>query len=121
MLVRVTSTYLIHLERNRYGVPTEYANSAASARLHHNRIEVVADGVRVANHARSFDRSQTFYEHVLNVLARLNSKADQARLSDALASELTQGWRLQLREEPLANVDRYDDLRGTLHPPASAR
>ena len=52
-------------------------------------------------------------EHVLNVLARLNSNADQARLSDALASELTQGWRLQLREEPLANVDRYDDLRGT--------
>ena len=56
-------------------------------------------------------------EHVLNVLARLNCNANQAsNLSDALASELAnelaQSWPLQLREEPLANVDRYDDLRG---------
>ena len=50
-------------------------------------------------------------EHVLNVLARLNSTTDQTSLNTALASELAQGWPLQLREEPLANVDRYDDLR----------
>ena len=193
VLARVTSTALIHLERNRYSVPTEHANSAVSARLYWNRVEVVADGVRVASHSRSFERSQTFYdwqhyislvqrkpgglrngapfedmpeplkqlqaillrrlggdavmaqvlaavpmhglehvlvavelalesgkpsgEHVLNVLARLNCNANQAsNLSDALASqlanELAQSWPLQLREEPLANVDRYDDLRG---------
>ena len=29
-----------------------------------------------------------------------------------VAVELARGWPLQLREEPLANVDRYDDLRG---------
>ena len=56
-------------------------------------------------------------EHVLNVLARLNCNASHAsNLSDALASELAnelaQSWPVQLREEPLANVDRYDDLRG---------
>ena len=193
VLARVTSTALIHLERNRYSVPTEHANSAVSARLYFNRIEVVVDGVRVASHARSFDRSQTLYdwqhyislvqskpgglrngapfeempaplkqlqaillrrvggdavmaqvlaavpihglehvlvavelalesgkpsgEHVLNVLARLNCNANHAsNLSDSLASELAnelaQGWPLQLREQPLANVDRYDDLRG---------
>lgn len=187
VLARVTSTALIHLERNRYSVPTEHANSAVSVRLYHNRIEVVADGARVARHSRCFDRSQTFYdwqhyislvqrkpgglrngapfedmpeplkqlqaillrriggdavmaqvlaavpihglehvlvavelalesgkpsgEHVLNVLARLNSTTDQTSLNTALASELAQGWPLQLREEPLANVDRYDDLR----------
>ena len=33
-------------------------------------------------------------------------------LSDALAIELAQGWPMQLREEPQANVDRYDRLRG---------
>ena len=56
-------------------------------------------------------------EHVLNVLARLNCNASHAsNLSDALANELAnelaQSWPLQLREEPLANVDRYDDLHG---------
>ena len=62
VLARVTSTALIHLERNRYSVPTEHANSAVSARLYWDRVEVLADGVRVASHSRSFDRSQTFYD-----------------------------------------------------------
>ena len=35
-------------------------------------------------------------------------------LGAALAAELKQGWPLQLREEPLANVDRYDDLRSPM-------
>jgi len=187
LMARVTSTALIHLERNRYSVPTEHANSAVSVRMYHDHIAVVADGVRVASHSRSFERSQTFYdwqhyislverkpgglrngapfagmpdalkqlqaillrrcggdavmaqvlaavpihgldavlvavelaleagkpsgEHVLNVLARLKSNTVPANLGDALAQELKQGWPLKLREEPLANVDRYDDLR----------
>ena len=187
LMARVTSTALIHLERNRYSVPTEHANSAVSVRMYHDHIAVVADGTQVASHSRSFERSQTFYdwqhyislverkpgglrngapfanmpdalkqlqaillrrsggdavmaqvlaavpihgidavlvsvelaleagkpsgEHVLNVLARLKSSTAPANLGDALAAELKQGWPLQLREEPLANVDRYDDLR----------
>ena len=187
LMARVTSTALIHLERNRYSVPTEHANSAVSVRMYHDHIAVVADGTQVATHCRSFERSQTFYdwqhyislverkpgglrngapfagmpdalkqlqailirrsggdavmaqvlaavplhgldavlvsvelaleagkpsgEHVLNVLARLKSNTAPANLGDALAAELKQGWPLQLREEPLANVDRYDELR----------
>jgi len=187
LLARVSSTALIHLERNRYSVPTEHANSAVSVRLYHDHIAVVADGVRVAQHSRSFDRSQTFYdwqhyiglierkpgglrngapfggmpeplrqlqaillrrsggdsimaqvlsavpihgldavlvavelaleagkpsgEHVLNVLARLKSTTASANLGDTVAAQLRQGWPLQLRQEPLANVDRYDALR----------
>ncbi len=187
LLARVSSTALIHLERNRYSVPTEHANSAVSVRLYHDHIAVVADGIRVARHSRSFDRSQTFYdwqhyislierkpgglrngapfagmpeplrqlqaillrrtggdsimaqvlaavpihgleavmvavelaleagkpsgEHVLNVLARLKGNAVPANLGDTLAREWAPGWPLQLREEPLANVDRYDGLR----------
>jgi len=187
LMARVTSTALVHLERNRYSVPTEHANSAVSVRMYHDHIAVVADGTRVATHSRSFERSQTFYdwqhyislverkpgglrngapfagmpdalkqlqaillrrsggdsvmaqvlaavpihgldavlvavelaleagkpsaEHVLNVLARLKSNTVPANLGDALAAELKQGWPLQLREEPVGNVDRYDDLR----------
>ena len=44
LLVRVTSTALIHLERNRYSVPTEHANSMVSVRVYHDQIAVVADG-----------------------------------------------------------------------------
>ena len=62
VLARVISTALIHLQRNRYSVPAERANSAVSARLYWMRIEVMADAVRVASHSRSFDRSQTFYD-----------------------------------------------------------
>lgn len=190
LMARVTSTALIHLERNRYSVPTEHANSAVSVRMYHDRITIVADGTKVATHSRSFERSQTFYdwqhyislverkpgglrngapfagmpdvlkqlqaillrrpggdavmaqvlaavpihgldavlvsvglaleagkpsgEHVLNVLARLKSSTAPANLGAALAAELKQGWPLQLREEPLANVDRYDDLRSPM-------
>ena len=72
LLVRVTSTALIHLERNRYSVPTEHANSMVSARVYHDRITLVADGVRVASHARSFDRSQTLYDwqHYISLVQR---------------------------------------------------
>jgi len=187
VLARVTSTALIHLERNRYSVPTEHANAAVSARLYHDHIDVVADGVKVARHTRSFERSQTFYdwqhyislverkpgglrngapfagmpeplkqlqaillrrpggdsimaqvlaavpthgleavlvavelaleagkpsgEHVLNVLARLKGSLMPTNLGDAVAMTLAHRWPLQLREEPLANVDRYDSLR----------
>ena len=59
---RVSSTSLIHLQRNRYSVPTEYANQVVSVRLYPDVIEVVADGIKVAKHLRSFEREQTFYD-----------------------------------------------------------
>ena len=72
LLVRVTSIALIHLERNRYSVPTEHANSMVSVRVCHGQIAVAADGVRVASHARSFDRSQTLYDwhHYISLAQR---------------------------------------------------
>ena len=187
LLARVSSTGLIHLERNRYSVPTEHANSAISVRMYHDHIAVVADGQRVARHSRSFERSQTFYdwqhyislverkpgglrngapfagmpeplkqlqaillrrtggdsvmaqvlaavpihgleavlvavelaleagkpsgEHVLNVLARLKANTAPTNLHDALAGQLASHAALLLRDEPLANVGRYDGLR----------
>jgi len=58
LLARVSSTGLIHMERNRYSVPTEHAHSAVSLRIYPDRIAAVADGVRVATHSRSVERSQ---------------------------------------------------------------
>ena len=181
---RVSSTGLIHVQRNRYSVPTEHAHQVVSVRLYPAAIEIVVDGVKVARHARSFEREQTFYdwqhyigliekkpgalrngapfetlpdplkrlqgqllrraggdrvmaqvlaavpvhgleavlvatelaleagrpsaEHVLNVLARLKSPAVPAGGAAAVQTSL------RLKEEPQANVTRYDGLRSEL-------
>ncbi|RYF55605.1 MAG: IS21 family transposase, partial [Comamonadaceae bacterium] len=178
---RVSSTALVHLQRNRYSVPSEHAHEVVSLRLYPDRVEVVAENTRVASHVRSFERSQTFYdwrhyvslierkpgalrngapfetlpeplkklqaillrhdggdrvmaqvlaavpvhgldavlvaaelaleagkpsgEHVLNVLARLKAPAEVGSLEAASTP-------LKLVVEPLANVQRYDRLRG---------
>ncbi|MGB4226575.1 MAG: IS21 family transposase [Candidatus Dechloromonas phosphoritropha] len=178
---RVSSTALVHLQRNRYSVPSEHAHEVVSLRLYPDRLEVVAENTRVATHVRSFERSQTFYdwrhyvslierkpgalrngapfetlpeplkklqgillrreggdrvmaqvlaavpvhgldavlvaaelaleagkpsgEHVLNVLARLKAPSEPASLEAASTP-------LRLAVEPLANVQRYDRLRG---------
>ena len=58
---RVSSTALVHLQRNRYSVPSEHAHEVVSLRLYPDLLEVVADNARVAAHVRSFERSQTCY------------------------------------------------------------
>jgi len=60
--VRVTSTGLVHLERNRYSVPTRYAHAVVSVRVYAARIEVVAEGIKVAQHERCFERERTIYD-----------------------------------------------------------
>jgi hypothetical protein len=53
-------------------------------------------------------------EHVLNILARLKSQAPGTHLEtlgEAMALQLATCLPLKLAQEPLANVDRYDDLR----------
>jgi transposase len=69
---RVSPTSLVHLDRNRYSVPTEYAHQVVSLRTYPTYISVVADGMEIARHARSFDRYQTFYDwrHYINLVAR---------------------------------------------------
>jgi transposase len=68
--VRVTSTALVHLERNRYSVPTRYAHRVLSLRVYPMRIEVVADAEKVAGHERSFERDRTIYDwrHYIEIL-----------------------------------------------------
>ncbi len=59
---RVSSTGLIHLERNRYSVPSEHAHRIVSVRVYPESVEIVVDGAKVARHVRSFERDQTLYD-----------------------------------------------------------
>ncbi len=60
--VRVSSTGLIHLERNRYSVPTEHAHRIVSVRVYPAMIDVVVNEEKVASHVRSFERDETIYD-----------------------------------------------------------
>jgi len=60
--VRVSATSLIHFQRNRYSVPTRHVNDILSLRVYPQQLVLVADGIEVARHTRSFEREQTFYE-----------------------------------------------------------
>lgn len=95
---RVSSTCLIHLERNRYSVPASFANRPVSVRVYPERVVIAAEGQIVAKHVRVFARSHdrhssaTVYDwrHYLAVIQRkpgaLRNGAPFAELPPAFRS-----------------------------------
>ena len=69
---RVSATGLIHLHRNRYSVPTEFAHRVVSLRVYPFELVVTAEGREVARHVRSFEREHTFYDwqHYISLIVR---------------------------------------------------
>ena len=88
--VRVSGTSLIHFQRNRYSVPTDYAHRVISLRIYPDALQFVADGQEIARHARSFERYQTFYDfrHYIDLIERkpgaLRNGAPFAEMPEAL-------------------------------------
>jgi hypothetical protein len=60
--VRVSSTCLITVARNRYSVPCHLAGHRVSVRLYPERIAIIADQVIVAEHRRMLDRDHVVYD-----------------------------------------------------------
>ena len=94
--LRVSPTSLVHFQRNRYSVPTEYAHHIVSLRSYPTYLSVVADGVEIARHSRSFDRYQTFYDwqHYINLVARK-------------PGALRNGAPFQMMPEPMQRLQRH--------------
>jgi transposase len=69
--VRVSSTALVHYDRNRYSVDCRWAGKTVSVRAYATRIVMVADGQVVGEHRRSFERERTFFDpwHYVPALA----------------------------------------------------
>ncbi len=69
---RVTSTALIHFQRNRYSVPCEWVNAVVSLRAYADTLRVVGPHGDVVDLPRSFERDQTFYDwqHYIGLLER---------------------------------------------------
>ena len=70
--VRVSSTALVHVDRNRYSVDCRYASNTVSLRTYADRILAVADGKIVGEHVRRFERDRTFFDpwHYLAALEK---------------------------------------------------
>jgi transposase len=70
--LRVSSTCLIRVDRNRYSVPAIWAGKVVSVRLSADGVSVVADAQVVAEHARRFGREQLICNpwHYLPVLEK---------------------------------------------------
>ena len=74
---RVSPTCLISFERNRYSVPSSFANRPVSLRIYPDRLVVAAEGNILCEHGRVFQRNhqvppRTIYDwrHYLAVLQR---------------------------------------------------
>ena len=69
---RVTSTSLIHFQRNRYSVPCEWVNTVVSLRAYPQILRVVGGHGEVVDLVRSFERDQTFYDwrHYIGLIER---------------------------------------------------
>jgi len=60
-VVRVSSTCLITVNRNRYSVPCQWAGHKVSVRLYLERVRAIADQHVVADHRRALDRDHIIY------------------------------------------------------------
>ena len=69
---RVTSTALIHFQRNRYSVPCEWVNAVVSLRAYADTLRLVGPQGEVVDLPRSFERDQTFYywQHYIGLVQR---------------------------------------------------
>ena len=70
--VRVSSTALIHFQRNRYSVPCEWVNEVVSLRAYPDRLVVVGPEGASTTLVRSFERDQTIYDwtHYISLVER---------------------------------------------------
>ncbi len=69
-MMRVSSTCLVNVDRNRYSVPAGDAGQAVSVRMTAGQVRVVANGEVIAAHPRVFGRDQLVCDpwHYLQVL-----------------------------------------------------
>ena len=118
---RVSSTCLITFERNRYSVPSSFANRPISLRIYADRLVVVAEANVIAEHDRVFTRDHTAtgktiydWRHYLAVVQRKpGALRNGAPFLELPAS--FQALQKQLLKRPGGDRDMVDVLALVLH------
>ncbi|HTS67378.1 MAG TPA: hypothetical protein VMO17_00220, partial [Terriglobia bacterium] len=67
-VLRVSSTCLVHVDRNRYSVPANWAGKVVSVRLTADALRIVADGVNKLKRADNAQLVITHYQRLLNYI-----------------------------------------------------
>lgn len=70
--VKVTSTCLVNVQRNRYSVPCEWAGKWVDSRVYPDRVSLVANNQIIATHDRLTDRNDVRYDwqHYIPLVSR---------------------------------------------------
>lgn len=71
-MLRVSSTCLVRVDRNRYSVPARFAGQAVSVRITADQVRMVAQGEVIATHTRLFGRDHLVCDpwHYLPILEK---------------------------------------------------
>lgn len=71
-MLRVSSTCLVRVDRNRYSVPARFAGQSVSVRITAEQVRMVAEGALIATHARVFWRDNLVCDpwHYLPILEK---------------------------------------------------
>jgi hypothetical protein len=79
--VRVSSLSLVHLDTNRYSVPTQYAYQLVVAKLYVNQVRISCGERLIAEHPRLTGRNQEslHFDHYLELLERKPGAVSYAR------------------------------------------
>lgn len=118
---RVTPTCLVCFDRNRYSVPAAFANRPVSVRVYADKIIVVAEGQKIAEHQRVIQRckdkpGKTLFDwrHYLSVLQRKPG----ALRNGAPFQDLPEGFRAlqeHLMKQPGGDREMAEVLALVLH------
>jgi len=100
----VSSHARVHFDGNRYSVPPKFCDQTVVIRADARQVRILAGGIEVARHARSYDRRQLLVlaDHRLESLKLREpwSVRETADMFDALGNEARR-FHLELRRRPV--------------------
>ncbi|WP_339062982.1 ATP-binding protein [Tepidibacillus marianensis] len=109
MSCKVNKTSLITVETNHYSVPCSYVGQAVWAKIFVNRVIVVAQNHVIAEHTRSYERSQmiTVLDHYLEALLKKpRAIRDAHAFQSTEVPEVFKRFHLKIREQEGSVGDR---------------
>lgn len=114
----------VRVDRVTYSVPSELARRTLTAHLHHDRIEIAADGAVVASHPRSASEGEYVLalEHVLDALEKKPRAASEATVIRQIGlPDCFETLRSTLRQQKRRSDKEWVQIVGLLidHPLAA--
>ena len=113
---RVRPDSLVRVDNNHYSVPSRWVGQWVTVKAYPFRVELWAQGEKVAQHRRSFEAGRTLYDlsHYIGVLERKPRAAGQAKPVRETVAERIQAVRARLAQGPIGDREFVQILRLSL-------